>query len=70
MEQGLSANQATDAHGVPRSTLKDRLSGHIVHGINPGPRSYLTKDEENDLARHLLTAASICIGRQDGIYDV
>ena len=33
----MSANKAADLHGVPRSTLKDRLSGRVVHGTNPGP---------------------------------
>ena len=26
----LSANKAADLHGVPRSTLKDRLSGRVT----------------------------------------
>ena len=27
---------------VPRSTLKDRISGRVIHGTNPGPRPYLS----------------------------
>ena len=46
IKDGLSQNQAADLHGVPRSTLKDRLSGRVVHGINPGPQSYLSSSEE------------------------
>ena len=34
----LSANKAADLHGVPRSTLKDRLSGRVAHGVKSGPR--------------------------------
>ena len=50
MKKGVSGNRAADLNGIPRSTLKDRLSGRVVHGTNPGP---------TDLARHLLTAAEI-----------
>ena len=37
----VSANQAADAHGVPRSILKDRLNGRVTHGTKPGPRPSL-----------------------------
>ena len=37
----VSANKAADVYGVPRSTLKDRLKGRVVHGVKPGPRTYL-----------------------------
>ena len=46
-----------------RSTLKDRLSGRVVHGTNPGPKPYLTRDEETELSAHLLQASSIGLGR-------
>ena len=35
-EMGL--NEAATAHGIPKTTLKDRISGKVTHGINPGPR--------------------------------
>ena len=28
---------AARLHGVPRSTLTDRLSGRVIHGTKPGP---------------------------------
>ena len=37
VKQGMSCNHAADTHGVPRSTLKDRISGRVIHGKNPGP---------------------------------
>lgn len=52
--QGLSGNKAADLHGVPHSTLKDRLSGRVVHSTRPGPKSYLSPTEEADLATHLM----------------
>ena len=39
----VSANQAARQHGVPPSTLKDRLSGWIPNGSKPGPRPYMSK---------------------------
>ena len=36
----VSANQAAEVHGVPRSTLKDRLKGKVTHGMKPGPHPY------------------------------
>ena len=34
-DEGSSANQATKQLGVLSITLKDRLSGHVVHGTKP-----------------------------------
>ena len=63
LKEGLSGNRAADLHGVPRATLKDRLSGRVIHGTKPGPRPYLTKKEESELSSHLLTASSIGYGK-------
>ena len=38
--EGMPANRAATMYGVPRSTLKDRLSGRVVHGHKSGPRPY------------------------------
>ena len=43
---GLSGNRSADMHGVPRFTLKDRLSGRVIHGVQLGPLPYLSVDEE------------------------
>ena len=32
LNKHLSGNKAAALHGVPPSTLKDRLSGRVVHG--------------------------------------
>ena len=63
MRRKRAANKAADLHGVPHSTLKDRLSGRVVHGTNPGPKPYLTRDEEMELSTHLLQASSIGLGK-------
>jgi len=59
----LSANAAAKKHGVPPSTLKDRLSGRVVHGSKPGPKPYLSAAEEEELTGHLMDAANIGYGK-------
>ena len=36
-----SIKVAARDHGVPITTLKNRLSGRVIHGTNPGPVLYL-----------------------------
>jgi len=55
----FSVNKATDEIGVPRLTLKDRLSGKVVHGARSGPTPYLSGVEENELVKFLLTSTDI-----------
>ena len=56
-EKRSSISQAAREYGVPYTTLHDRLSCKITHGINPGPRPYLSKCEENDLSTFLVEVA-------------
>lgn len=39
------------------------MRGRVVHGTNPGPSTYLDKDEEHALAEHLIDAAKIGYGK-------
>ena len=59
----VSANRAADLHGVPRSTLKDRLRGRVVHGTKPGPRPYLDTAEESELVDYLFESAKAGYGK-------
>ena len=59
----LASNKATAMHGVPLSTLKDGLSGRMVHGQKPGPKPYLNKQEERELTDHLVLAAKVGYGK-------
>ena len=59
----MSANWAADVHGVPRSTLKDRLKGRVVHGTKPGPRPYLDSAEERELVNYLFDVARTGFGK-------
>ena len=40
----MGVNWAADQYGIPRSTLKDRVSAR--HGARSGPQPYLSYDEE------------------------
>ena len=52
----LGINKAADEFGIPRSTLKDRLSGKVVHGARSGPSPCI---EEDELVNFLLTCTDI-----------
>ncbi len=59
----MSMNKAAKFHGVPATTLKDRMSGRVQHGSKLGRRRYLDDEEEDALAEHLLEVASIGYGK-------
>ena len=56
-------NIASQLHGVPRNTPKDRLRRRVKHGSKPGPQRYFDSDEEKVLAHHLVEAAGIGYGK-------
>ena len=57
----LGVNKAADEFSVPRSTLKDRLSGKVVHGARSGPTPYLSgKRKTNLLSFCYLLPISVC----------
>ena len=62
-------NKAADMYGVPRSMLKDWLSGRVVPGVNPGPRQYLRESEDIELAEHLKELAKIGMGKTRGVHS-
>ena len=53
VETGSLINQAALDHGVPPTTVKDRLSGRVKHGEKSGPKQYLNSEEETELATFL-----------------
>ena len=63
VETGSLINQAALDHGVPHTTLKDRLSGRVKHGDKPGPKQYLNSEEETELATCLKICASVGYGK-------
>ena len=56
---GSSIRRAAEEYDVPRSTLGDRISGHVVPGSTSGPPKYLSAQEEEELVQFLIDCASI-----------
>ena len=50
-------------HGVPRTTLQDRVTGRVTHGSNPGPKPYLNIAEESELTSNLIDASNMGYGK-------
>ena len=59
VEDGMPVARAARQHNVPRTTLQDRMSGKVVHGVRPGPQPYLTHNEETKLAEYVIECASV-----------
>ena len=59
----MSINKASEMYGVPRTTLKDRLNGRVVHGTKPGPKPYLRHSEERELVDHLTKLSDLWMGK-------
>ena len=61
--KGEPISQASLNHGVPKTTLGDRIHGRIQHGIKPGLRPYLEQSEEIELVSFIEQCASIGYGK-------
>ena len=59
----LSISAAARDHGVPVTTLKDRLSGRDLHGTKPRPVPYLGNSEEVHLVEYLSEANKVGYGK-------
>lgn len=46
---GSLVNRAAVDHGVPPTTLNDRLAGWVQHGDKPCPKPYLDQHKEKEL---------------------
>jgi hypothetical protein len=53
---GMSIRRATQKHGVPKSTLSDRLNGIVPIKCRKGPQTYLTHSEESLIAAFIINA--------------
>lgn len=63
VKEGESILRAAKTHGVPRSTLQDRVKGRVVHGTKPGPRPYLDSKEEGELCNFLVDVSEVGYGK-------
>ncbi len=53
-DDGVSLRSAAINFNVPRKTLEDRVKGKTQHGVKPGPKTVLTKEEEDSLVSYLV----------------
>ena len=63
VKKGQSISQAACDHGVPKTTMYDRVSGRIAHSSKPGPKPYLTSNEESTLSSYLKQCARVGYGK-------
>ncbi len=59
VRDGLSVRRAATEYDVPCSTLNDRISGKVLHGVSSGRSRYFSEEEEDELVRFLLRCASV-----------
>ena len=59
----MGVNRAPKEFGVPRTILKDRLSGRVQHGRKSGPKPYLSPDEEKELVTFLIDVCKMGQGK-------
>ena len=58
-----NARRAARDHGVPKTTLHDRVCGRVVHDINHGFKPYLNSAEEKELGSYLKHSAKVGYGK-------
>lgn len=63
IEKQMSVRRAAETFNVPKSTLSDRVTGKAKFGSHSGPARYLSDEEEEQLVRFLLGAASMGYAR-------
>ena len=63
VKNGSSIKRAALEHGVPRTTLSDRHLGKVVHGTRPGPKCYLSRDEETELGAFIQVVGKLGYGK-------
>ena len=61
-----SINASARDHGVSVTTLKNRLSGRVVHGTNPGPAPYLNTRKEDKFVEYSLKQTRWAMVKLDG----
>ena len=63
VQDGSPITTAARVHGVPRTSLYNRIKGRVIHGVKPGPKQYLSTEEETELAEFAIEAASVGCGQ-------
>jgi len=58
----VSVLRVAKDHGVPKSTLHDRISGKVSHGIKPGLKPLLSAAEESEFVNFLIEVSQAGYG--------
>ena len=61
IQDGSPITTAARVHGVPKTSLHNRIKGRVIHRVKPGPKQYLSVEEEIELAE--FEAASVGCGQ-------
>ena len=59
LNKGTSIRKAAKEYDIPKSTIADQISGHVLMGTVSGPNRYLNAQQEEELVHFLLECASI-----------
>ena len=59
VSEGMGVNRAAEEFGIPKTTLKDRISGKVIHGTKSGRTPYLTLEEEDELVQFIVSSAKM-----------
>jgi len=59
----MSVLRAAKNRDVPKSTLHDRISGKVSHGIKPGLKPLLSAAEESEFANFLIEVSQAGYGK-------
>ena len=59
----MGINRAALQFGVPCTTLKDRISGRVLHVTRIGPKPYLSHEEEKELVEFICNCSKMGYGK-------
>ena len=63
VKKGTPVLRAALMYEIPKQTLYDRVNGRVKHGTLPGPKPYLSKREESELAEFIVSVAAKGYGK-------
>jgi len=63
IDENIRISQAAKDHGVPVSTLHDRISGKVSHGDKPGPKPLQSAVEEQQFSTFLVEFSKAGYGK-------
>ena len=59
----LGTNMAARTFSITSSTLKDRFSGRVKHGMKSGPVPYFDESEEKRVVEFMMKSATMGYGK-------